>query len=278
MSYLEGQNFSDALQELNDSIPDEETLERDETESETEESQDTGEETVETTEPETPVEVISTPQETTSPPSAFTLTAEQQQQWEIYQGIDNRLRTDPDFAQRFREAFVETEVETPDTQFELDPAVQAYIDQRLSQIQPLVQEHQQVIAVQQARENDAAIARAKTAYAAEHALDDVAMERVYKEGEKYATMLGPLLSGGMDKETALGKVFDVALMQLDDLRQAEVSRLINTSKKDQQRKAKAGSLSGSSGSVPRTPTKIPETRHDRQQAMIRELAESLNVE
>jgi len=275
MSIFEGDDFNKALTELNESIESEGLEEVDET------PEGSTSEEVETPPAVENAEVPSPAPETPSPAlNPRALSDEQWQQWEIYQGIDNRLRTEPDFAARFAQAFADENPpqleEAPELPF--DPAIQAYIDQRLGQVLPTLQQHQQVLEVQQQRENDAAITRAKATYQSLHELDDVAMERVYKTGETYAQMLGPLLSSGLSKEDALLKVFDVALFQIDDLRNAEVARLSKQTTTDQKRKAKAGSLSGSSGSIPRTPPPVPTTRAEINAAMVKELSQSLGLE
>lgn len=207
------------------------------------------------------------------------LTDEQWATWNAYQSLDQRLRQDPQFAERFRSAFAPQGAAPPAPPAEpsyqepLDPQY-VQLQQQLAQQAEALRALQSLMDRQQETENKAVMNRAKEAFQTSHNLSATQMAKVYDEAQKYAGALQSFYDQGVDQQTALTKVFSAAYWNLPEFQEAELAKRTQTAQQDATRKAKASSLTSNSGSAPRTAPTGPMTEQQRREAMTRDLAEA----
>ena len=113
-----------------------------------------------------------------------------------------------------------------------------------------------------------------------HGLDETQYKAVYEYANKrLAGMMPALAAEGMPVNEAFEQVLDTAFYSLPAMRELEWQRDAEQRKEDQVRKAKAGSLSGSSGSVPRTvPVELPRTEQGKRDALTSMARQMMNGE
>jgi hypothetical protein len=189
-----------------------------------------------------------------------------------YKQLDARLNTDAALAARFQELFGTADAPEPIVDESVAP-----LYQQLQQLQGQVTSHAQYLAQQQQIEIAATTNRVAEQFKADHTLDTVAYNKVYDHAQSFANVLQSFMSQGLDRQSALTRTLELAYWDMPEFREAEIARQQSQVRKDNERKAKAGSLSGSSGSLPRT-QKVPTNPQEIREAMIRDLAASQGIE
>lgn len=222
------------------------------------------------------------------PPPAHSLTESEWEAWNTYRQLDERLQSDAEFASRFRQVFeqpqpgqsqqvpaapVSQPAEYGDSYLSQDPAYQA-LQQQVAELTQTLSRHDQIISQQRALENEGVLNQVKAQFKTTHSLDDSQMAKVYDAAQVYAPSLQEFSRQGIPFHDALDRVFSAAFWNMPEMRELELSRQADQQKADQQRKAKAGSLSGSSGSVPRN-APAPMNEAQRREAMIKEIADAV---
>jgi hypothetical protein len=138
---------------------------------------------------------------------------------------------------------------------------------------------QAIVNDQRKAENDATRLVVERTFKERHGLDDGQFKTVYDHAQSFAGMMPALAARGVPVNEALEQVLDAAYWSMADMRELEYQRDADRRRADQSRKAKAGSLSGSSGSVPRTATvDIPKTEQGRRDAMTKLAGQLMNGE
>jgi hypothetical protein len=232
-----------------------------------------------------PVEPEPAPVEPTpvASPTGHALTDQEWETYSVYRQLEERLATDTDFAARFRSAFEQPQPAAPgpavpapelaESYLAQDPAYVA-LQRQLSELGQTLSRHDQIINQRAAVENEGVMNQVRAQFKTAHSLDDTAMAKVYDAAQAYAPSLTEFSRQGVPLHDALERVFSAAYWSMPEMREAELARQVETQKADQARKAKAGSLSGSSGSVPRSSTP-PMNETQRRDAMIREIADAV---
>jgi hypothetical protein len=228
-------------------------------------------------------------------PVARTLSDQEWEAWDTYRQLDDRLRTDPEFAARFRSVFetpqpTQPQPSPPAPAPQPDPLAGSYLAEdpayqqlqsQLRQLNEVLTRHDALLNQQREAENVAVKNQAEAAFKQRHGLDDTQFQRVYQAANnpQYLAALQNFSARGVPLNEAFDGIFETAYWSLPEMRELELARAGEQRKADQTRKAKAGSLSGSSGSVPRTAAP-PQNEAERRQAMTDFLAQAIggNVE
>lgn len=149
------------------------------------------------------------------------------------------------------------------------------VEQRLAQLSD-------VAFTREAEEVATLITNTKVTFATQHNLSTDEMEKVASVAERM-NLVPSLLNGidpvtgqpcPRDRGTALNRAFDIAYWYLPEFREREVTEAVTKRAKSAQRKQRLAGVSGSQGSVNKTPPQI-RTEQDRREAMIRDVAEYL---
>ena len=216
------------------------------------------------------------------------------EQFQAYQALAERLRSDEDFAERFRRLDEPPQppqwqspqptvagglpAQYPESYLASDPAWQAAMAQMNEQNRVIAQ-LQAVVNDQRRAENDATRLVVERAFKDSHGLDDKAFKAVYDHAQGFAGMMPALAARGVPANEALEQVLDAAYWSMPEMREVAYQRDAERRKADQARKAKAGSLSGSSGSVPRTAAfDLPKTEQGRRDALAKMAGQLMNGE
>jgi hypothetical protein len=208
-------------------------------------------------------------------------------QIETYRQLDRRLQTDPNFARQFQAAMAAAQApppppppapptgrRAPDGRFDADPAYQSLVEQ-LQMQREAVARHEALLNRQHEAEIDQVRNTVATAFKARHSLDDTTYQRVYEQANQFAGAMPGMHARGLALDQALDQVLETAYWSMADMREAETARVADRHRQDQARKAKAGSLSGSSGSVPRVQAP-PSNPSERRAEMIDYVNQALN--
>lgn len=167
-----------------------------------------------------------------------------------------------------------------------DPAIKALYEltqQQGKQLQGLseqLQTHSTELYNRRLEELTATTNRAAETFKTQHSLDDNQMQKI-REVASRLEVLPALMKGvnpltgvheAVDTVTAVERAFELAYWQMPEFRDKEYQARLEQWRADKSRKQKLAGVSGSSGSVPRTPSK-PRDETEMRKALIKEVAE-----
>lgn len=214
------------------------------------------------------------------PPPPRTLTDEQWAVWEFYSNLDSRVRSDAELAQRLQAAFNPpppaaplSEAQGPQEGGYIDPQIQSLTTQ-LTQLRSDYERINSILNQSAATRNEEVLAQVKQQFKQSHSLDDTQLAQVYEAAQRYAPALSNFSS--LPLHEALTNILEAGYWSLPSFRDAEIQRQLASQQEAESKRNKAGSLTSSSGSAPRT---IPDPKSMSEQAkrdaMIREVAEAI---
>ena len=166
------------------------------------------------------------PPASSTPPAPPQLAPDESATYQSYRMVDNRFRTDPEFARRVQQVFgppvqslrpqptPSPNLPNPPDYSDLDPHRQSLPSTPNSPAStPSSSATTPTYNITQQRENDAAISPGRQGIvqdSAAHDLTDAQMSKVYNRAGTYAPVVGTLLSQGRDTQSALTEVFGLA--------------------------------------------------------------------
>lgn len=167
-----------------------------------------------------------------------------------------------------------------------DPQIAALWNQHLAtletvkQIQERQQQYDHFVTQQRMETTQSLLNQAREAFSKDHELSPDEMEKVVAltgELQILPALLSPTdpvtgLSRTVDPIAAMKQAFEVARWNIPELREREFRAVVDDGKADNKRKAKLSSISGSSGSTPRTAAAVPKDPAERRAAMVAEVA------
>jgi hypothetical protein len=218
-------------------------------------------------------------------PPAHTLSDDEYANFQYYSDIDRRLRNDPDFAARFKSALEDQPTQPspvspappspdliPDLEFQ-DPQYKALYDRLEAQSQ-VINRLDAYFNRQSQIEAQAATERARTDFKSRYNLTEEQTNQYYNNAQLWGASAQSLLASGRDAQTALNMILDATAWSDPDFRNSQIQAEAQRQLEDQDRKAKAGSLSGTSGSMPRT-APAPANESERRDAIITAIREGI---
>lgn len=171
-----------------------------------------------------------------------------------------------------------------------DPSIKAVWEEAqalrsvVAELRNQVGTHNEIISTQQQQNSKAFLVQAETDFAKEHDLNTDDLVKI-KEVAGRLGILPNLLSPidpltGLPREVnplaAIKQTFATAYSMMPEFETKRQSKIAQAQQADRQRKKKLSSLSGTSGSVPRSTTrKEPTNAQERRQAMIQDVAQSM---
>lgn len=161
----------------------------------------------------------------------------------------------------------------PDAFEDLDPALRAKLKQ-IDELTARVAEQDQARAREYQSEVEAAVIRGTAAAATRLGLSDEEAEELKKIGAAMNVLPGLAQQKNGDLVAAVEATMDLAYWSTPKFRDQAVLKFAEQQTTERRRQAKASSLSGGSGSVPRTP-KEPSTNEGRREAMVSAIAEAM---
>lgn len=156
---------------------------------------------------------------------------------------------------------------------DLDPAVRAKLDE-IDQIKTDLAQVRQEREVRQHAEVQASISRGSETIKSKYGLTDEEVAELHVAAAALNVLPGLAQQRG-DMTSAVEETLDIAYWSTPKFRDQAVAKYSQQQNEAQKRQAKASSLSGGSGSVPRAP-KSPSTSEDRKLGMVSAIREAMS--